>query len=246
MHLRHRGVAGDVHHPDHLAIGIEDRRSRTIEDPMRGRVVLAAAHFHRAAFGDRGADRIGAHLRFMPARARHQGDAAGLVEEPGAALGIEDPAVGIGEDDDAAGARRIGGQHLHFRARQSPQLFVAFAHVAQAQRIHRFDRRATIRRQAERTAAPPRLQDRVGHLPDRRTTEVEEGAARLRHVAMRGLRMRLRARHQDTSGDVSHSATAASPVVLIHNTGCDTLQRLSMLRCGRIFACFQRRCGPPG
>ena len=186
MHLRDRRVAGDVQHADQLSIRIEDRRSRAIEDAVGRRVVLAAAHFHRAAVGDRGADRIGAHPRLVPAGARHQRHPAGLVQEAGAAFGIQDPAFGIGEDGDAAGGGPVAGQHLHFRARALPQALVAFAKFAQAQVADRFDARATIRGHAERARTPPRLQDRIGHLPDRRTALFEEGAARLREVGKWG------------------------------------------------------------
>lgn len=159
--------------------------------------MLAAAHFHRLAFGDRGTDRIGADPRLVPAGARHQCHTTGLVEEAGAAFGIQDPAVGIGEDDDAAGAVGIGGEHLHFRARQSPQAFVLFAHVAQTPGIDRLDRQAAVGGQPQRAATPPRLQDRVAHLADRCAAMVEERPARQRDIGLGWIRMRWHARHRN-------------------------------------------------
>ncbi|MCW1776766.1 hypothetical protein NB693_20300 [Pantoea ananatis] len=83
MHVLHAGVAGDVEHAGQIA---------ATEDLVRGEIVLAATHFHRTAFDDRRADRIGADLGFAPACAGHQRHPARLVEEARAAFGVEDPA----------------------------------------------------------------------------------------------------------------------------------------------------------
>jgi hypothetical protein len=76
MQMLGAGIAGDIEHADEMAVGIVDRRRVAGQDAVGGAVVFAAAHFHRAAFDDGGADRIGADLRFVPAGARHQCDAS--------------------------------------------------------------------------------------------------------------------------------------------------------------------------
>ena len=231
MHLRHRRVAGDVQHADHASVGIEDGRGRAVEDAVRGRVMLAAAHFHRAGVGDGGTDGVGAHPRLAPAGARHQRHATGLVQKSRAALGIQDPALGIGEDRDAAGVGRIGGQHLHLRPRQPPQPLVLLAHGAQAGRIDGFDRGPGIRCQAQAAAASPRLQDRTGDLAHRRAPGFEECAPRL-DDRVAALEVLCTCHRPDPAGDVSHFATARPPAVPIHTTARDTVQSPLMLRRG--------------
>ena len=176
MHGCHRGVAGNVEHADQHAPGIEHRRGRAVQDPVRVGVVLGAAHFHRSALGYGGADRIGADLGFAPASAGHQGHPPGLVEEPGVAFGIQDPAVGVGQDDDAAGVGRVAGEDLHLRPGQSPQVLVAFAQRAQARGIDRLDRGTCVHRQPQTQAAAPGLQDRGRHVSRRRAPALKERA----------------------------------------------------------------------
>ncbi len=179
MQVLQARITGDVQHAHALAIGVEDRRGRAGQDAVRGEVVLAAAHLHRAPFDDRGTDGIGAHGGFIPAHARHQRHAPGLVEEARAAFGIEDPAVFVGEQHDAAGGGDVGGQAVQLGPRQPPQLLPALAQFAQARIRQRLHLRLRIHRQAAAQAALPGLQDGVGHHADRRGAALEERTTRI-------------------------------------------------------------------
>ncbi len=185
VHVLHAGIAGNVQHAGQLAVGIEDRHCGAAEDLVRRKIVFAAAHFHRTALDDGGADRVGADLGLAPARARHQRHAPGLVQEARAAFGVEDPAGRVGQQHDAAGGGGIAGQAFQFGAGQPPQAFVRRAQFAQARCADRFDRRRTQRRQAQALAALPRLQDGVRHLADRGAAALEEDPARVAELVLR-------------------------------------------------------------
>ena len=175
----HAGFAGQVEHADQLPGRVVHRRGEAAEDAVRRAVVLAAAHLDRAAFGDGGADRVGAHLRLAPAHPGHQRDPAGLVEEARAAFGIEDPAVRIGQQHDAAGRGDVGGEAVQLGAGQLPQRCVALAQFAQARGRQRFGTVPGFRRDAHALAAPPRVEDGAGHAAGRDAAVLEEHAARL-------------------------------------------------------------------
>ena len=106
-------VAGDVKHAAQLPARAEDWRGRAGQEAVALKVVLGAVDDDGAAFGQAGADGVGAAVAFMPEGAGAQRDALGAAQEVGVAQAVQQQAACIGEHHQAARVAHLVENEVH-------------------------------------------------------------------------------------------------------------------------------------
>ena len=149
-------VARNVENAEQFAGRRDNGRGGAGEEGVALEEMFVAVDFDPGCLGQRSADGVGAALAFVPAGARHQGDALGLAEKVGVAEGVHEHAPVVGEDDHAVAVAHLFEQVFHDRPRMAEQFVIASQRPAQflAAEIVR-DGQTAGRRQAGSQAAPP-------------------------------------------------------------------------------------------
>ena len=121
-------VAGDVEHAEDVAARVEDRRGRAGEKVIGVEEVLVGVHERGHLVDERGADRVGALVRFGPDDARRSATFDARVEEVVVADRVQDRAGGIGQHDHAVRVDDLLVQQFHHRRGMDEQALIALAH----------------------------------------------------------------------------------------------------------------------
>ena len=124
---------------------IGNRRARAGENPVRVQKMLVRVDDGRLSVDQRGADRIGAAIRFGPRHARTQRDAIGFFDEVAVAETVQDHAVIVGEQHHALRVDDLRVQRLHDRERMRIKRLIAIDELpqrgpAQRMKVRRFRR----------------------------------------------------------------------------------------------------------
>ncbi|MNT41080.1 hypothetical protein D3C72_1774300 [compost metagenome] len=169
--------AGDVDHPQQLALRADDGAGGARQLAVALQVVLAAAYPHRAAEHQRGTDGVGAAHVLAPVHARQQRHPLGAVEKGRMPHLVEDHAVAVGDDHHVAVVDHAVEQRVDRRSRQLQPVGVFLLPAAEAGGVQLVRQPQPRRGQAEAEAAPPRVQDRAGHAVVGQGFALEKAAA---------------------------------------------------------------------
>jgi hypothetical protein len=151
---------GDVDHAEHVAARVQDRHRGASQELVGLDEVFVGVDQGRALGDQRGADRVGAPGLLGPVDPRLQRDLRRAGQEVVVADAVDDGAAGVGQQHHAVRVGDLLVQDLHHRRGMGVQAAVAFAHRRQLGQAERRKVRPLQARQADRSAAVVRLQDR--------------------------------------------------------------------------------------
>ncbi|MDZ7904825.1 MAG: hypothetical protein U5N55_02940 [Cypionkella sp.] len=118
--------------PTQRAGGGQDGRSRAGQETVALQKMLAAMDLHRAALHQRGANGVGAPVRFVPRGAAGQRHTLGLAHKTHIAQGVHEHAVLVGQHHHALAVAHLLKHIFHDRARVGQQRMAVGQRLAQA------------------------------------------------------------------------------------------------------------------
>ncbi|VWC14084.1 hypothetical protein BLA13014_05364 [Burkholderia aenigmatica] len=155
---RQFAFAGEVEHADRLAVRVAQRQRAAREAAQPAEEMLAAVDRDRAAFDERGAERVRAAQRFAPARAGADVADAERGELARVAVDRQDRCARIGQQDHPVASAALG-EEFEFGGGRGEQQAVRVVQLVEVAEFMQVQPRVVVPAHAVIEAAPPRLVD---------------------------------------------------------------------------------------